>query len=149
MIFLDESGNRWKYIKLSTTGMVMAGSLPVAALLLGSFVYQPSWGLVPLIKQASVAVLTATAKPQTVTQESTPAVTQSKLGAKKPAASNPAPQPSLQSQSPSTAASPQPTTAPTATASPTAVVNPTQPQSASTTGDPAQNDYGQSHKPVK
>ena len=67
MIFLDESGKRWKHIKRSTAGLAMFGLLPVLALVGGSIAYRPQWGVLPIIQQAAGVVLSGSIKPQGVT----------------------------------------------------------------------------------
>ena len=63
MIFLDESGKRWKRIKHSAAGVAVLGILPVLVLTGGSLVYHPQWGVLPLTKQATGVVLSEPTKP--------------------------------------------------------------------------------------
>lgn len=145
MIFLDESGKRWKRIKHSTAGIALLGSLPVGVLVLGSLVYQPQWGLLPLVRQATGAVLSTSAK----SQPNQPASTKSKTAPKTvQTAAQVVRQLAYQAAGAISASIPASTSV---AAAPTAnPVTPTPAQSVSpTSGNPAQNDYGQSHKPVK
>lgn len=146
MIFLDESGKRWKRIKRSTTGLAMFGLLPVLALVGGSLAYHPQWSILPIIQQAAGVVLSGSLKPQTVSSGPT---------ALKQAANSTVNTtlslarivfaPTSASSTPTTPASatPKPTPAPTPTPTPKS------PQSASPTGgNPPQNDRGLAHKPI-
>lgn len=51
MIFLDQSGRRWRRIKNSSAVMAIGGLVPVIILTIGSLGYHPSWAaLSPVIK---------------------------------------------------------------------------------------------------
>ena len=145
MIFLDESGKRWKHIKRSTAGLAVFGLLPVLALVGGSLAYHPQWSVLPIIEQAAGVVLSGSIKPQVVNSGST-ALKQAASSSSKFTRSlariafAPTSASSTATATPASAA-PKPTPTPTPT--------PKSPQSASPTGgNPTQNDAGQAHKPI-
>ena len=144
MIFLDESGKRWKRIKHSSAGIVAIGTLPVIALVGGSLTYHPQWGVLPLITQAAGVVLSGSTK----SQPSNPVATAPKQRTKTVAPTFKAkPQVDYIQAATTSNTIPAPTPSSTATLLVTA---PTQPQPTTpTSGNPTKNDYGQSHKPVK
>jgi hypothetical protein len=127
MIFVDETGKRWKRLKLAGVGVGLIVAVPVGVLLAGSLV-TPSWGQIPVVKQAGQ--LLGVTKPSTtsanppkgqvkgVTTKATPKPTSSN----KPTSPTPKPAATLAA-----------TTAPTIT-----------PSSADLHRN---NDYGNSHKP--
>jgi len=137
MIFLDESGKRWKRIKHSTIGVTALGSLSVAVLLAGSVAYNPQWGVLPLVQHTTGAVLAAaTGAVQDKSKAPTPKNTTS-TAKKTPAAARPVAYQSAVTNAVLTSAlvaTPAPKAAPSPTPTPTPK------------GDPIQNDFGQYHK---
>lgn len=155
MIFLDQSGKRWKRIKHSAAAITLLATVPVLALIGGSLAYHPAWGALPLVKQVAAVVSHASTKPANSTSSTMPkpmaGVTNAKPQfATQQVAYQPGVNPGVNSNSavppsvvPASTSSPSTTTTPPST-------TPTQPQSVSPTGgNPTQNDFGQSHKPLK
>ncbi len=144
MIFLDESGKRWKRIKRSTAGITLAVTLPVLALIGGSLAYHPQWGVLPLISQATGAVLSGSTKTLTGNPGSTaPKRTSTSITATAHAIA----QVAYQLAAKSSITAPPIASAPSSTPTPTPAA-PAKPQSVSPTGgDPTQNDPGLAHRP--
>lgn len=139
MIFLDESGKRWKRIKHSTAGVTLLCVLPVVALLGGSLAYHPQWGVLPLIKQATAVVLTGSAKLRpTSPSPTTPKLTAKAVATATTAIARVAYRPAAASSSTVSSTTTQPATTTTSL-----------PAVATTAANPTQNDFGQSHKPIR
>lgn len=154
MIFLDESGKRWKHIKRSTAAIGLLTALPVTILLVGSLIYQPDWGLLPLAKKASSLVLSVSTKAQPHSSPTTATKSAPKTNTN---GTKVAGQVAYQAgggnitSSPTSfpASSPPLATTLNATIAPSSTQT-TQSTSASPTeNNSAQKDYGQSHKPAK
>ena len=56
MIFFDATGQRWRKIKLSAAGVAALVATPAILLGIGTLVYQPKWGQLPIISQAQSLV---------------------------------------------------------------------------------------------
>lgn len=142
MIFLDESGQRWKRIKLSTAAAVSLVALPVVAVVGGSIAYHPTWGSLSLIHQvASVAGLESGNLASAYVQSPQSAAAKAKAAARVVTYAGASLVLASGSNPISSTAVTQPTSSATITSTSTS------PKSTSPTGgNPVQNDFGQSHK---
>jgi hypothetical protein len=143
MIFLDESGKRWRRVKRSATAITLVVALPVLAVVGASLAYRPQWGALPLVKQVAEVVLPSS------TQAHNPRLAAPKL-APKTAGSGPGQTNQLVAYRPAGASSGAAlgasfTTPASPVATPVATPTPAPPGG----GNPVRNDFGQSHKPVK
>jgi hypothetical protein len=154
MIFFDETGRRWKRIKYSITAAALLTSLPVIALIGGSLAYQPHWGSLPIIKQVAGAVL-----PHSSNNQPGPSSSSTGPASEKTSASQTTKQlvykPNTNNSS--TSSTPQTSNTTSTTQPPSTTTIPTQAQStypaaatvSPTGGNPAQNDFGQSHRATR
>ena len=143
MVFLDETGRRWKRIKHSTAGLILISSLPVAALIAGSIVYQPHWSGLSLLPKSD--------PPPPVIHRGTA------LGASTSTVTTPAQLNTASHRVAYTASTVQPITisisarplapSPTPQATPTPTPKSASP-SPTPTPDNTHNDFGQGHKPT-
>jgi hypothetical protein len=143
MIFLDESGKRWRRIKHSTTGLGLLCVLPVLALVGGSLAYQPQWGILPLSQEPAPVVLSGA-----TTAQPGPASSPSPGATPKPSKTPAKPTARLAYQATATSLLilPTPTPAPKAariTPAPAPTPSPTPKP------NPTQNNAGQAHKPIR
>ena len=144
MIFLDETGKRWRRIKVGA-GFISTGAIiPVAVLLAASALYLPSWGNLSLPQplKKPTAVNKPPASQQNVLSAETPSNTQAQQSSRASAAT--------QTQATTPAVTTQHTTS-TPAPSQQGQSNAVQPTQDTTTTDTASGnkDYGQSHKPTR
>ena len=142
MIFLDESGKRWKRIKHSTIGVGVLISLSLAVLLAGSVAYNPQWGVLPQVQHAAGAVLAAAAgtginTTKTLTNNGTIPTPKKTFSTTRTVAYQ------------SALANAVTTSASIASPSPTATPRPTATPAPTPRGNPIENDYGIAHKPIR
>ena len=151
MIFLDESGKRWKHIKVGSSVVSTSLFLPFGALVAAAIFLAPSWGSFslprpfsqPQNKKATTQVLgssTTATKPATATKRVVKPAQSTTIQSAGAVTNQSAPLPATSSYSP-TATSPTPTktpiTSPIATQAPGTLIKPL---------DPGKSAYGQSHK---
>lgn len=151
MIFLDESGKRWRRIKRSTAVMAILASLPVVALLSGSLAYQPGWGVLPHFKHifgtsSSPSTIVRVPSGLTVNEPSSPNKTTPKPTTSTQPTGQLAYQPNGLSPNPSAASTTTPPNSTTAATSTT-----TTPAQSTTPNspviDPGNSTYGRDHQP--
>ncbi|GAC1392759.1 MAG: hypothetical protein NVSMB46_09470 [Candidatus Saccharimonadales bacterium] len=111
MIFHDETGRRWHHIKRSTIVLSSAIVVPVVGLMVGTYVFNPTWGNLAI---KSVPTRIAGTLRNTIagaTISSTPAISPTKHTVKKSAAVTSSPQKplSLSQNIPSSSSQPSPT----------------------------------------
>lgn len=135
MVFLDETGKRWRAIKRSATASVLTIALPIAALVAGAYVFNPGW---------SALALKPAQKPQTVEVHTTKygllaIVTQNSSNKKISLSSTKSSTSTTQSATPSTQVAVTPTQSTSSTTTSSSPV--TQP----TSTDPGNSVTGRSH----
>ncbi len=148
MIFLDESGKRWRNIKrgIGLLGSVLA--IPVLVLVAASLAYLPNWGDVPLPLSTNGANKASSTKPSSGTVEATSTTAPISKSSKPTGGNNQIPAGSTASSQvitdpgTQTLISSQPSSQ--TTTPPTQSQNPSgQPT------DPGNSDYGHSHQPTR
>lgn len=152
MIFLDETGKRWRRIKLGTGVLGSTVTIPMLLLIAAALLYLPHWGNLNLPKPFSAS------EPQVKAAESTQVATTFNTGSHR---SNPAaPRKGTNSSSTSvsdtssTSTGPQATTTSTSNEAPvtetTTTTTPPQAESglANQPEQPGNSDYGRSHQPL-
>ena len=136
MIFVDESGKRWKKIKATT--MVGAGisGVTLTALVIGSLV-TPGWGQISILKQAEKAISSSGQTAINSITQAAHASTPNTKSSKNVAA--------LTSTAKTTSSTPSPKPTATATPSPSPAVTPTPVVTPVT----SKKDYGTGHNPSR
>lgn len=151
MIFLDESGKRWRRIKRSTALLSSTVVIPVGILVVASLLYLPSWGSISLPKPfhtGKVLGTSVTAVSPTVENKKNSLFrstgSSQAVGTSQPASAAGTAQPST-----------TPGTLPPSTTPPTSITLPvTSPTQSTPTpfNQPIQtgnSEYGQSHRPTR
>jgi hypothetical protein len=143
MIFFDPSGTRWKKFKTASGGMIALAVLPVAALISGALLLQPSWSAISLAQQTSHIISAITSVAQSVTAPvPKPAATSKPTPI---SAHTNSPKASKSSSVLGVSSSPSPIASSTPSSTSTPVASPSPVASAS----PGNSPYGQSHHPTK
>ena len=143
MIFFDPTGTRWKKFKTASGGMVALTVLPVAALISGALLLQPSWGAISIAQQTSHILSTLNSVAQSVVAPASRPIPTTKPATTKTHASSP--------KFSSSPAVPSATTTPvpSASATPSVSASPIVSPSPVATVTPGNSPYGQSHHPTK